>query len=65
MKAYIRLFRRNKHQKRYQIISGTPETHEDNTVLEEWYTRRQALRKAKDLGCDLVIRGRANDWEAA
>jgi hypothetical protein len=65
MKAYIRLSRKNKYKVRYQIISGTPETHKENTVLAEWNTRRQAMRKAKDMGYELVVRGRAPDGKAA
>ena len=65
MKAYIRLSRKNKFKARYQIISGTPETHKVNTVLAEWNTRRQAIRNAEKMGCELVIRGRSPDGKAA
>ena len=66
MKVYIRSVRKNKHQRRFLIISGTPETHDENiTILEEWFTRRQAVRNALDMGYELVIRGRADGKKAA
>jgi len=55
MEAYIRKL----HNGRYYIISGRPENHEGNTVVEDCNTRRQAVRYANKLGYDLVIRSRA------
>ena len=65
MDAYIRSTRKGKYKVRYQIISGTPGSHSENAVLGEWYTRRQAIRKAKSMGCELAIRGRAPGGKAA
>jgi len=54
MEAYIRKL----HNEHYYVISGRPENHEKNKVIENCNTRRQAIRYANKLGYDLVIRSR-------
>ena len=51
--AYIRKMNRG----HYFIIEGRPENHSNNTVVEECYTRLQAIRFAKRMGYDLIIKG--------
>ena len=54
MKAYIRKM----YNGRYCIISGIPENHKDNKIVEQLYTRRQAIRYAANNGYELVILSR-------
>lgn len=53
MNAYIR-----KLNRRFYLISGLPENHRLNYIVEEFHTRRQAARYAASNGYSLVIRKR-------
>ena len=55
MEAYIRKL----HNEHYYVISGRPENHENNKIVEECNTRRQAVRHAIKKGYDLVIKSRS------
>jgi hypothetical protein len=55
MEAYIRKLC-NGH---YYVISGRPEDHENNKLVEGCNTRRQAIRHANKKGYDLVIKSRS------
>jgi len=54
MDAYVRKLYNN----RYYLISGIPENHRNNKTIEEFYTRRQAIRYAVSKGYNLIIRSR-------
>jgi len=54
MNAYVRKFYNN----HYYLISGLPENHVNNDIIEEFSTRRQAIRFAKKNGYDLIIQNR-------
>ena len=58
MKVYVRKL--NNH---FFLFSGSPENHDKNGVLEEFYTRRQAIRYAINNGYDLVILNRSKQSE--
>jgi len=54
MQVYIRKL----YNGHYYLISGRPENHRNNTIVEEFYTRRQAIRHAAKSGYDLIIQTR-------
>jgi len=60
MKTYIRKM----HNNRFCLISGIPENHSCNSIVEQFYTRRQAIRYAGRNGYELVIRGRNGTADA-
>ena len=63
MDAYIRKIRKNQFKTRFQILSGTPESHKTNSVVGECNTRRQALRYAVRDGYRVIIRNKSTDFE--